>query len=81
MGFRFYRRFRVARGLRLNLSRSGVSATVGRRGSWLTHGPRGTRSTVGLPGAGLAYTEQRPGWLALLALAVVAVVRWLLRRR
>ena len=44
-------------GLRLNLSKSGVSASVGRRGSWLTFGPRGTRATVGIPGTGLSYTE------------------------
>jgi len=60
MGFlRFRRTFRIAPGLRLNLSKSGVSASVGRRGLWFTVGPRGTRETVGLPGTGISYTEQQ----------------------
>jgi Protein of unknown function (DUF4236) len=60
MGFlRFRRTFRIGPGLRLNLSKSGVSASVGRRGLWLTVGPRGTRETIGLPGTGISYTEQQ----------------------
>jgi hypothetical protein len=47
-------------GLRVNLSRSGVSMSVGARGSWYTIGPRGRRVTVGLPGSGLYWTEQAP---------------------
>jgi hypothetical protein len=60
MGLRFRRSFRLIPGVRLNLSKSGVSASVGRRGAWLTIGPRGTRATVGIPGTGLSYTEQSP---------------------
>jgi Protein of unknown function (DUF4236) len=60
MGFlRFRRTFRIGPGLRLNLSKSGVSASAGRRGLWLTIGPRGTRTTIGIPGTGLSYTEQQ----------------------
>jgi hypothetical protein len=58
MGFRFRRTFSIGPGLRLNLSKSGVSASVGRRGLWFTMGPRGTRTTIGIPGTGLSYTEQ-----------------------
>jgi hypothetical protein len=57
MGFRFYRRVRIIPGVRLNLSKSGVSASIGGRGAWFTLGPKGTRSTVGLPGTGLYYTQ------------------------
>ena len=60
MGFRFHRSVRLFPGLRLNLSRSGVSASVGRRGAWLTLGRRGVRATVGIPGTGLSYSEQSP---------------------
>ncbi len=56
MGFRFRRSVRLLPGLRLNLSRSGVSASVGTRGAWLTFGRNGTRTTVGLPGTGISYT-------------------------
>jgi hypothetical protein len=56
MGLRFNRRVSIFPGLRLNFGKTGVSASVGRRGAWLTFGKRGTRATVGLPGTGLSYT-------------------------
>jgi hypothetical protein len=58
VGFRFQRHIRILPGLRINLSKSGVSASVGGHGAWLTVGPRGSRATVGLPGTGLSYTQQ-----------------------
>jgi hypothetical protein len=57
MGFRFHRTVRLLPGLRLNLSKSGVSASIGTRGAWLTFGRKGTRTTVGLPGTGISYTR------------------------
>jgi hypothetical protein len=57
MSLRFWRRVRIAPGLRVNLSRSGASLSVGRRGAWLTTGPRGQRATVGASGSGLFVTE------------------------
>jgi len=61
MGFRFQRRFRIIPGIRLNVSASGVSTSIGTRGAWLTIGPRGMRTTVGIPGTGISYTEQSHG--------------------
>lgn len=58
MGLRFSRRIGIAPGLRVNLSKSGVGLSVGRKGAWLTFGPRSKRATVGLPGTGLSWTEQ-----------------------
>ena len=52
MGFRFQRRIRIAPGVRLNLSRSGISTSVGGRG--FTLNSRGT-ATVSIPGTGLSY--------------------------
>jgi hypothetical protein len=57
MGLRFWRRVRIIPGLRMNLSRSGVSLSVGRRGMWYTAGPKGQRATLGLPGTGIFWTE------------------------
>ncbi len=57
MGFRFFRRVRIIPGVRLNLSKSGMSASLGGRGAWFTVGPKRTRTTVGLPGTGLYYTQ------------------------
>jgi uncharacterized protein DUF4236 len=59
---RFFRRVRVVPGLRINLSKSGASVSVGRRGAWYTVGANGRqRVTVGLPGSGLFLTEQSRG--------------------
>lgn len=60
MGFRFWRRIRIAPGVTLNLSKSGGSLSFGPRGAKITVGPRGKRATVGLPGTGLFYTSALP---------------------
>jgi hypothetical protein len=60
MGFRFRRTIRLFPGLRLNVSKSGVSTSIGTRGAWLTFGRKGTRTTVGLPGTGISYTHTTP---------------------
>ena len=56
MGFRFFRRMKIAPGVTLNLSKSGPSFSFGPRGAKYTVGSRGTRKTVGIPGTGLFYT-------------------------
>lgn len=58
MGFRFRRSIRLAPGLRLNLSRSGISTSFGGRGLTLNFGEKGARATVGLPGTGLSYSTR-----------------------
>ena len=58
MSFRFSRRVSIIPGLRVNLSRSGASLSIGHRGAWYTVGPRGRRVTLGLPGTGLYWTER-----------------------
>jgi len=57
MSARVCRTFRLLPGARLNVSKSGISASIDLLGARLTHGPRGTRTTVGLPWAGDRYTE------------------------
>ena len=59
MGLRYNRRVRVAPGLRLNLSKSGIGYSIGRRGMWFTKRADGVRqATVGLPSTGLSYTAR-----------------------
>ena len=58
MGFRFNRRISIFKGLRLNLSKSGPSVSVGGRGAWLTFGKKGTHATVGIPGTGMNWSEK-----------------------
>lgn len=60
MGFRFWRRLKIAPGVTLNLSKSGGSLSFGPRGAKFTVGPRGKRATVGIPGTGLFYTTTLP---------------------
>jgi hypothetical protein len=60
MAFRFRQSFRLLPGVRLNLSKSGISASLGIRGAHVTVGPRATTTSVGLPGTGLSYTSRIP---------------------
>ena len=61
MGFRFWRRVRIAPGVFLNLSGGGASVSFGPRGAKLTIGRRGVRATAGIPGTGLYYTTKVGG--------------------
>ena len=58
MGLRFRRSVKVCKGLRLNFSKSGVSATFGGRGLSYTVGHNRRRINVGIPGTGLSYSTQ-----------------------
>lgn len=57
MGFRFQKRIRIFKGLTLNLSKSGTSWTVGRRGASVNFKGDKVTGTVGIPGTGLSYRE------------------------
>jgi hypothetical protein len=58
MGYRFRKSIKILPGIRFNLSKSGVSATVGKPGASVNISERGTRGTVGLPGSGISYSEK-----------------------
>lgn len=58
MGFRFQKRITIAPGIRLNISKSGVSTSFGPRGLSVTAGRRGTYLNMGVPGTGLSYREK-----------------------
>ena len=55
--FRFRRSVKIAPGVRLNFSKSGVSTSIGTRGAHVTLGHGKVRKTVGIPGTGVSYTE------------------------
>ena len=61
MGFRFRKTIRLLPGLRLNISKSGLSTSIGGKGATLNLGPRGARGTVGIPGTGLSYSTMLGG--------------------
>ena len=62
MGLRYRRRLRIMRGLYLNLSKSGVSTSIGRPGATLNISKQGTRTTLGLPGSGLSWRSPARRW-------------------
>ncbi len=58
---RFRRTFRVLPGVHLNVSKHGISTTVGPRGMHLTFNRYGVRQSVGLPGTGLSENSYLVG--------------------
>lgn len=59
MGWRFRGSIRIVRGVRLNISKSGVSASIGRRGATVNISKHGVRQTYGVPGTGISYSRYR----------------------
>ena len=58
MGFRFRKTIQILPGVKINLSKSGISTSIGVRGATVNIGKHGTRATVGLPGTGISYSEK-----------------------
>ena len=58
MSFRFQKRIKILPGLRLNVSKTGISWTVGTRGASVTARDSKLTSNVGLPGTGLSYRKR-----------------------
>lgn len=57
MAIRFRKSLKIAPGIRLNISKTGVSASIGRKGAMVNVSKRGTRVTAGLPGTGLSASH------------------------
>lgn len=82
MGLRVRKTIRVLSGLRVNLSRSGISTSIGEPGATVNVGRRGARATVGLPGTGISYSQRlgaaqgSPGAVprVLIVLAIIVAV-------
>ena len=55
MSLRFRRRINIIPGVHLNISRSGISTSVGMRGASLTLGKQGTYLNTGIPGTGVSW--------------------------
>jgi len=90
MPLRFRRSLRLLPGVRLNISKTGTSVSVGGRGATANFSKRGVYGTVGLPGTGISVRERldarsparrrsvRP-WLIGVG-AVVAAIVWAMLR-
>jgi hypothetical protein len=58
MGWRFRHSFKVIPGVHLNLSKSGLSCSIGGAPLTVNVGPRGVYGTASLPGSGISYRER-----------------------
>ncbi len=61
MALRFRKSFKLAPGIRMNLSASGTSWSVGPRGATVGIGKRGTYLNTGIPGTGLSARQRIGG--------------------
>ncbi len=61
MGFRFQKRISILPGVRINLSKSGVSTSLGPRGADVNIGKDGVTANAGIPGTGLSYRQKVGG--------------------
>lgn len=61
MGLRFRKTIKIVPGVKLNISKSGISTSVGKPGATLNFSKRGTRATVGIPGSGISYSQKIGG--------------------
>ena len=55
--FRFRRSVKLFPGVRWNFGKKSSSLSIGGRGAHYTFGTSGSRTTVGIPGTGLSYTD------------------------
>lgn len=60
MSFRFRKSVKIAPGIRVNFSKSGISTSIGKRGATVNLSKRGTRITAGLPGTGISASKLYP---------------------
>jgi hypothetical protein len=72
--FRFRKSISVLPGVKVNLSKTGVSTSVGGKGATLNIGHGKKNVTLGIPGTGLSYRTQASSQLVIAAVVVVILV-------
>lgn len=89
MAFRIRKSFKIAPGIRLNVSKSGLSTSIGGKGATVNLSKRGTKVTSSLPGTGLSSsklfggakigvtkTAPTPMWAHIVTWLIIAAVLW-----
>jgi Protein of unknown function (DUF4236) len=61
MGLRFRKQLRIIKLVRLNISKSGISTTIGPRGASINIGRRGIFRNLGIPGSGFFMRDRIAG--------------------
>ena len=72
--FRFRKTFTILPGVRINLSKTGVSGSLGGRGATLNVGKQGENVTLGIPGTGLSYRTPLSVSLLILLVGAAALI-------
>lgn len=57
MGFRFRKSFSLMKGVRINLSKSGLGVSAGVKGARVGVGSKGAYTSVGVPGTGISSLD------------------------
>ena len=58
MGLRFRKTVKLCKGVKLNVSKSGLSVTVGKKGASVNIGKNGVYGNLGIPGTGISYRQK-----------------------
>lgn len=60
MGFRLRKSIKLLPGVKLNLSKKGISSvSIGKRGATVNINKKEVQTTVGIPGTGISYKSKR----------------------
>ena len=60
MGFKFRKSIKLLPGVKLNLSKKGISSvSIGKKGATVNISEKGIQTTLGIPGTGMSYTTRR----------------------
>ena len=91
MAFRIRKSFKVAPGVRLNVSKSGISTSLGGKGTTVNLSKRGTKITSSVPGTGISTskllrssksgtggTAPTPMWAHVVTWLIIAAVLWVI---
>ena len=75
MGFRFQKRISILPGVRINLSKTGVSGSLGGHGATVNMGLDGKpHVTFGVPGTGMSYKMALGPGLIIVSILLAAIV-------
>lgn len=74
MGLRFQKRIPIFPGVWLNLSKTGISFSLGGRGATMNVGTRSRTFTLGIPGTGLSYRVTMTSAIVLAIIGAIALV-------
>ncbi|WP_045836949.1 DUF4236 domain-containing protein [Hyphomicrobium sp. 99] len=77
--FRFRKTISILPGVRINLSKTGVSGSLGGHGATVNVGKNGEQVTLGIPGTGLSYRTPLSTtlFIGLILIAVLVGVAYL----